>query len=46
MLAEVYDWATTIDCTVLNSGQGYLELAPYSKAEIYLPYIGFVELDP
>jgi hypothetical protein len=42
VLKDVYHWETTIDCSEFNTGEGYLELAPYSQAEIYLPYIGFV----
>lgn len=46
VLQEVYYTKIDIDCYRFNTGEGYLELAPYSQAEIYLPYIGFIQLDP
>lgn len=40
---------TTIDCgsiVVPEFYQNYLDYAPYTKAHVYLPFVGIVELDP
>ena len=36
----------TISCEELASTQSYLDLSPWSTAEIYLPYIGTIQIDP
>lgn len=40
---------TTIDCgsiVIPEFYQNYLDYAPYTKAHVYLPFVGIVELDP
>lgn len=40
---------TTIDCgsiVIPEFYQNYLDYSPYTKAHVYLPFIGIVELDP
>lgn len=45
-LSETYSTTLSIDCSGLFVTGSYLDLAPYSTAELYLPYIGFVGIDP
>ena len=44
--SETYVWTVTIDTSGLGVTQSYLDTAPYSTAEVYLPYIGMVQINP
>lgn len=46
VLDEVVGYNFDIDCGGLLTTGSYLDYAPYSTAEIYLPYIGTVQVDP
>ena len=44
--SETYVWTASIDTSGLGVTQSYLDTAPYSTAEVYLPYIGMVQINP
>lgn len=43
---ETYVWKVNIDTSGLGVTRSYLDTAPYSTAEVYLPYIGMVQINP
>ena len=44
--SEVYATEVDIDCSGLRTTGSYLDLSPWSSAEIYIPYIGVIKMDP
>lgn len=45
-LTETYTTTVTVSCTDLGVTDSYLDNAPYSTCEVYLPYIGCVQINP
>ena len=45
-LTETYTTTVTVYCTDLGVTDSYLDNAPYSTCEVYLPYIGCVQINP
>lgn len=44
--SETYVWTASVSTSGLGVTQSYLDTAPYSTAEVYLPYIGMVQINP